>query len=476
MTPKGNVACAQDTSRFVVDKPSQRGDGDVMRSDRVVSAPPRSPAGRMRSLTGALLVVLIPGLCACGERGPAGPATVTGRGIKPIPVRVSTVGTADLVQEVQGTGSLEAYQVVTVGARIEGVVETVAFDEGDDVDTKRELAVIDGQRRALEEAQAQAAVAQAAAAGPRTEAAIARAKAGEERARAQEGAARNDLAEAEAMLDRRVSLRRDTPGAVPEEEVATIRAQVARRRDALSVAEAQRREAEAAYAEAQAQAAESAAALTSATARLALATKAKNDTVVRSPLEGVVRRRHVTLGQYVRAGDPVAELVDRSRLRLRFRVSEAESVRLATGQLLTFLVPSLSSVKHRARLVHVDEAASPITRMVEALAEVVEPDKSLKPGFFAVATVETKQPGALAVPEAAVLPGEQGWVVYVVEDGKARRRSVAVGLRTRDGRVEIREGLAAGASIVVEGANVLSDDTPVTATPAVVPGAPPAKP
>jgi multidrug efflux system membrane fusion protein len=278
------------------------------------------------------------------------------------------------------------------------------------------------------------------------------------------------------MLERRVALRRESPGAVPEEEVATIRATVARRREALSVAEAMRREAEAASAEAEAQTAEAKAALTSAQARLALATKAKNDTIVRSPLKGVVRRRHVTVGQYVRAGDPVAELVDRSRLRLRFRVSEAESVRLATGQELTFLVPSLSSTKHRGRLVHVDEAASSVTRMVECLGEVVEPDPALKPGFFAVATVETKLTGAIAVPESALLPGEQGWMVYVVEDGRAKRRPVALGLRTRDGRVEIREGLAVGATLVVEGANVLSEDAAVALQPAAPAGTSPAKP
>jgi RND family efflux transporter MFP subunit len=182
------------------------------------------------------------------------------------------------------------------------------------------------------------------------------------------------------------------------------------------------------------------------------------------------------VGQYVRAGDPVAELVDRSRLRLRFRVSEAESVRLATGQELTFLVPALSSTKHRGRLVHVDEAASPVTRMVECLGEVVDPDPAPKPGFFAVATVETKLTGAIAVPESALLPGEQGWIVYVVEDGRAKRRLVSLGLRTRDGRVEVREGLAVGATLVVEGANVLSQDAAVALQPAAPAGTSPAKP
>jgi RND family efflux transporter MFP subunit len=264
---------------------------------------------------------------------------------------------------------------------------------------------------------------------------------------------------------------------VPGEEIATMRAQVARKRDAVAVAEAASREAGSALAEARAQEAEAAAALATATARLALATKLVADTVVRSPLEGVVRRRHVTLGQYVRAGDPIAELVDRSRLRLRFRVNEAESTRLSTGLALTFLVPALSPTRHQGRLVHVDEAASPVSRMVECLGEVEQPDPSLKPGFFVVASVETRSAPGLAIPEEALLPSEQGWIVFVVEGKKAVRRAVAIGLRTQDGNAEVLDGLKAGETLVVRGANVLSEGaevaaTPFPVTPPPVPGSP----
>lgn len=434
----------------------------------------RSPARLAGLLPGLLL-----GLVACGG---SEPATAKPRTTRSAPVVVAKVAPQDLAYLVEGTGSLEAYQVVTVPARVDGVVEALAFDEGSVVETTTELAVVDRSRRLLAQteaersvAQAKAAVGTAAAAVPRAEAAVSRAAAGVERAAALESAAATDLREGQEMLGRREELRKSSPGAVSVEEVAQMRAQVDRRRDALGVAQAARREAEGARHEAEGALAVAKAAVVEAESevaqaesRLAIAVRTAEDTVVRSPLRGVVRRRHATVGQYLRAGDAIAEIVDRSRLRVRFRVTEPESARVSAGMPAAVVVPSLGDREHPASIVHVDETASAVTRMVECLAELGSPDPVLRPGYYATVSVETKRARAVAVPEAALQPGEKGWLAFVVEDGKARARVLTLGLRTRDGRVEVVEGLKDGETIVVRGGNVLSDGAAVTV---VEPGA-----
>lgn len=454
---------------------------------------PRRPWLGLGLAVGCVLLV------GCGQGG--GGDRPRARGAGPVPVTTTTVASADLVYLIEGTGSLEAYQVVTVAARGDGVVEALGFEEGDAVDPTRELAVVERARRALERTEAEKAVARAeaaapsaAAAVPRAEAAKARAVAAVERAEAQRRAAATDLAEAEAMLARREEVRKTSPGAVSEEEVATIRATAARRRDVLAVAAAAAREAEAEVEEAEAArrvavagVAEAEAAVAEAKARLDTARKVAEDTGLHSPVPGVVRRRHVTVGQYVRAGDAVAEIVDRSRLRVRFRVSEGESARLETGMAVTFRVPALDGVERPATLIHVDETASAVTRMVECLAEVASPAPALKPGFYATVAVRTRVARAVAVPEAALYPTEKGWVAWVVEDGKARGRRVTPGQRTADGRVEVAEGLKDGDTLVVKGGLVLTEGATVApakgagpaadgsgAGPAAAPTAPPA--
>jgi membrane fusion protein (multidrug efflux system) len=163
----------------------------------------------------------------------------------------------------------------------------------------------------------------------------------------------------------------------------------------------------------------------------------------------------------VKNGNILATLVDASRLRLRFRVSEAESLRVKKGEQVRFAIKAMGDRDFSARIYHVGEVADPVTRQVEVLAWVANPGP-LKPGFFAEVNLATEtHAGALVVPEGAVQASERGFVTYVVVDGKASLREIEIGLRTGTGIVEILSGLKAGESVVVEGSDRLGNGVPV---------------
>jgi RND family efflux transporter MFP subunit len=322
------------------------------------------------------------------------------------------------------------------------------------------LAVVDGARRDLLLEQAERAT-------RRAEADVEKAKAAGGRAEAQEAAARAGLEEQRGMLARREAARAKAPGLVPEEEIATVRASV-------SKWQAQVDEAVAAEKEAAAGVRVLETALEEAKGRESIARRDAADARVHPPLAGVAQARHVVVGQWVRAGAPVATLVDARRLRHRFRVPEAESTALVPGRSeVTFRVASLPGKEPAADLVYVQGSADPVTRMVECLAEVREPDPALKPGFFASVTVLVKrQEAAVVVPEESVLATERGLVVYVLSGGKAKESRVRLGLRTKDGWVEVVGGLDAGASVAVENAYVLADGLAVDPFPSAKAGKP----
>jgi len=71
---------------------------------------------------------------------------------------------------------------------------------------------------------------------------------------------------------------------------------------------------------------------------------------------------------------------------------------------------------------------------------------------------------AVIVPEDAVMPLEGADYIWVVEDGAVHRRAVTLGVRT-PGFVEVREGIAAGAQVVVGGLQRLGEGAPVTPIP-----------
>jgi membrane fusion protein, multidrug efflux system len=95
-----------------------------------------------------------------------------------------------------------------------------------------------------------------------------------------------------------------------------------------------------------------------------------------------------------------------------------------------------------------------------------EARRTLRPGAFTEVTVPVGSPrAALVVPQTAVRPTERGFVSYVVEGDVARERLLTLGLRTPDGRVEVREGLRPGDRIVVRGAEALREGAKVEVSP-----------
>lgn len=318
-------------------------------------------------------------------------------------MRTARVATRDLAYEVHALGSLEAEELVQITAEVPGAVKEVLFHAGDRATRDTILVRIDPDRYRLEAERAAAA---------------------ERRAVADSDRARSDL-------HRRETLAREQ--LLAEEELDRARQ------------EARRLSAEAAVARAGTE----------------IAQQNLRRSEVRPARSGEISTRTVDTGQFVQVGNVLATLVDLGRLRLRFKVSDSESLKIREGQPVSFRVASLGDVTFNARVYQVGDSADPTTRQVEILAWVKNPG-SLKPGVFAEVTLATgTRRGAIAVPESAVRASERGFIVYAVEGGVAREKPVTIGLRTGDGSVEIVSGLKVEETIVVDGSDRLANGMPV---------------
>jgi hypothetical protein len=67
----------------------------------------------------------------------------------------------------------------------------------------------------------------------------------------------------------------------------------------------------------------------------------------------------------------------------------------------------------------------------------------------------------VVIPDRAVLSTDRGFVVFEVLNGKAVERRVGLGLRTKEGTVEIASGLLPNAEIVTDGGDILRDGVDV---------------
>jgi RND family efflux transporter MFP subunit len=322
-------------------------------------------------------------------------------------VRTSKVEVQDVVYRVRALGSLEADEIMQVTAEVEGAVTAVLFHEGDRVTPETVLARIDPDRHRLEAEQAEASY---------------------KKALADEHRAEDDYQRREELAKEQL---------VSAEDLIRARQ------------EAERLAADAAAAK--------------ATWDLALQNAHRSE--VRPPRGGVINTRNLDTGQFVKSGTVLATLVDTRRLRLRFKVSESESLRARSDETVTFHVASIGEQEFPARIYHVGDVADSTTRQVEVLAWVENPGV-LKPGFFAeVLLAAESRKGALVVPEGAVQASDRGFITFVVDDATAHLRAVDVGLRTGTGIVEIVTGLKAGETVVIEGSDRLADGVAVQAEP-----------
>lgn len=343
---------------------------------------------------------------APGGAPPAGKGGGGGRGAMQFPVEVATVEARDVEYVVSAVGSVEAFERVQITARVAGVVERILFTEGQVAKKGDVLAEIEPTRYSL---------------------AVAAAKAALEKAEA-------SAVEAQAGAQRRATVNEQRPGLLPAEELESF----------------------------QTRARTAAAEVNSAKAALAQAELNLRDAYVRAPMDGVLQTRTVQTGQYVTPGYVLATLLRRDPLLVRFRVPEADVGRIKPGMKARFSVGS-DSRSYSATITHVAASADDQSRMVPVTAEVAKEDiEALRPGAFASVSIPVEaSKGSPVIPQTAVRPSERGFLAYVVDGDKARERVLELGMRTPDGRVEVRGGLKQGEQLVVRGAEALKDGVAV---------------
>lgn len=188
---------------------------------------------------------------------------------------------------------------------------------------------------------------------------------------------------------------------------------------------------------------------------------------LRAPIDGVLVERRMSPGMAVSPDSerPLAVIGDPDRLWLQLDVPEGLAGRLKAGMQVS--VPGADGQPLQATLQHVDDFVDSERRVVQARAELDNRARGFKAGQYVRAQVALPAEGGVSLPDAAVLLIDGKQVVFV-EEGKGRfvRRAVHAE-ELGDGRLWVREGLAAGARVVVEGGLLLqqlADSAPAAAS------------
>lgn len=177
---------------------------------------------------------------------------------------------------------------------------------------------------------------------------------------------------------------------------------------------------------------------------------------VRTPQGGVVLEKLVTTGTTVTPGTSLFVISDISSLWVLAEIDESALARVAVGEAVQVSVSAYPTERFTAKVTQIGDTINPATRRVVVRCTVANADGRLKPGMFARVALEGVAAEPIVhVPAAAVQDLGERRVVFVPgADGAYVARDVETGAE-RDGRVEIRRGLAAGDRVVTRGAFLL---------------------
>ncbi len=177
---------------------------------------------------------------------------------------------------------------------------------------------------------------------------------------------------------------------------------------------------------------------------------------------GVVAHVFAAPGEAVDPGKPVIEVADTARLELRAPLAPRVAALVKPGQPADLRVDGLPGVVTKAKVLAVAPVVDPATGTALVRIRVDNRDFALKGGSFAHARIEAGvHTNVLRVPREALVRGEAGTAVEIIDAGKAKRQTVEVGFEDEK-FAEIVSGLKGDEQVILQGAYALPDGTPVS--------------
>ncbi|NML41030.1 efflux RND transporter periplasmic adaptor subunit [Chitinophaga sp. G-6-1-13] len=186
-------------------------------------------------------------------------------------------------------------------------------------------------------------------------------------------------------------------------------------------------------------------------------------TAIHAPFSGNIGITKVVAGAYVTPNVELVSLQDQGKIKVNFAVPEKYLPLIRTGGTVHFTT-GLSNEQYTAVISATEPGVDAGNRSMLVQAVAANPGGKLKGGlsariFFSTAGADAK---GITIPTEALIPGGNGYAVFVKKNGAARMSPVAIGSRTETHAV-ITSGLQDGDSVIVSNILRLGDGAPVQA-------------
>ncbi|HKD51959.1 MAG TPA: efflux RND transporter periplasmic adaptor subunit [Candidatus Acidoferrum sp.] len=386
-----------------------------------------------------LATLAVSGVAGCSK---AQPTSVLGDASHPALVHFYTVAEETARRRIQAVGSLYALEESTLSSEVEGRVDDVLADVGDNVREGQPLVRLDPKELQFEVERQRGIVTQVRAqlgigpsdpppSDPKRIASVQRAEA--------------DLFDADQKYKRAQEMFRDKLISQQQLDEAASRFQSTQATYTVALQEVDRLKA----------------LLVSSEASEKLAEKKLNDSTIRAPYPGSIKTRNIHPGEYLRVQSPVMVLVRTDRLRARLAVPERWAGWVKDGVTVDLHVEAFPGQTFQGKISRINPAVSQDSRTFETEALLANSDGKLKPGFFVQASIPSeKEEKTIFLPESAVNYRYGVYKVFLLNGNHVSERQIRPAGQTEDERgrrFEVAEGLKPGDRVAVSVSGELHD-------------------
>ena len=319
-------------------------------------------------------------------------------------VLVSVAERTELIQEISVSGTVISPRLAELALEVNGIIDTVLVDIGDQVQAGDELLRLNSELHKLSLASARAAT---------------------EQSREQLEDAKRRMSNFQTLIQQNT---------VSENELQSLAAQVRIDKAALDglIAEEKRQQA------------------------------LLQRHTLKAPFTGIISRKHVEMGEWIQPGNPAFSLVATSDLRLDFRLPQKLFSKLGQIQNIAVTLDSLPQQVFRGKIEAVVPVTHPDSRTFLARVALDNQQSPMTPGMSASAKLRLQQTEqGVVVPRDALLRYPDGRVtIWVIrsQNGTVNvtEQQVQTGL-SFDGKISISQGLNGGEQIVIQGNETLRE-------------------
>lgn len=186
------------------------------------------------------------------------------------------------------------------------------------------------------------------------------------------------------------------------------------------------------------------------------AKKALSNTSIKSPISGYINSDNVTLGQFLSGGSPVCEIVNNNSLKLNIKISEHEVYKISKGQTVGVHLSAFPDKTFSGKITSIAEKADAAMKFNVEVRLANDAKNHLRSGLYAEVELPIKNEPKLIIKKECIVGSMESPVVYVVQNGKAVKRTLIVG-QSNDKLVEVLNGLSVNENVIISGQLNLKD-------------------